>query len=191
MDGIFQYFNFATDKECEFLTKSAKEGTLGSTPNSYWDNMVLNPEDMPSLEAVDLMNNISLRQLEQLSKDFKITTPVYRDTMIIGVWEKGKYLAPHRDNQYLRGQEEIATPWRHYTATTYLNDDYEGGKIDLPDQNKQIKPKKGQVILFQAGEPHGVTKIRKGVRYTMLTWFTHVKEYDGVDARVEYCRTIF
>ena len=189
MSNIFEHCNFVTDEECDFLLKCAKESTPVNTNNQYFDDMVIYPQGMQSLEGVELMDDITTRMLETTCKNFEITQPMYRDAMILGVWVEGKYMAPHQDNQNLPGQEEYSTPWREYTAILYLNDDYEGGELLLPDKELRIKPKKAQLCAIEAGERHGVAAIKKGVRYTLITWFTSKEEKShALNQSIEYCR---
>ena len=83
------------------------------------------------------------------------------------VWNEGDKMLPHSDygafNEY---------PYREYASLIYLNDDYEGGSLIIPELKFKNKPKKGQLVAFQGGKYyHGVTEITKGTRYTCLCWF--------------------
>jgi len=51
-----------------------------------------------------------------------------------------------------------------------LNEDYVGGKFMLRDQ--EIKLKTGDILLFPSGivYPHGVEEIKKGIRYSFVSW---------------------
>lgn len=73
------------------------------------------------------------------------------------------------------------------TCTMYLNDDYRGGGIDFLVNNKLFyyKPKKGEVLVFPAGDPHylsdngelyshAVAKVHGAPKYFIRnhwTWF--------------------
>ncbi len=54
-----------------------------------------------------------------------------------------------------------------------LNDDYDGGIFNFPNQNIRLKVKKGEVIMFPPywTHPHSVTNVGEGqARYTINTW---------------------
>lgn len=57
------------------------------------------------------------------------------------------------------------------TSITYLNDNYEGGQTMFADGSR-FSPKQGRILVFdgQAYE-HGVTKVTKGIRYTLPCWY--------------------
>lgn len=55
-----------------------------------------------------------------------------------------KYMGPHTD----------IGPRSHISAVLYLNDNFEGGELDFPNQNVCIKPKAGSMIVFPSVEPY-------------------------------------
>tara|TARA_B100000287_G_scaffold331871_1_gene316786 strand:- start:88 stop:669 length:582 start_codon:yes stop_codon:yes gene_type:complete len=62
---------------------------------------------------------------------------------------------------------------RNMSVIIALNDDYEGGEFNFPNQNKKIKLKKYQAIAFPPywTHPHEVSAPKKGTfRYTINTW---------------------
>lgn len=64
-----------------------------------------------------------------------------------------------------------------YSAVIYLNDNYDGGEIEFPNQNFIYKPKKFSAIFFPGkGEEylHQVNKIIGNDRYTLL--FLHTPD---------------
>lgn len=86
------------------------------------------------------------------------------DQNIINIkkWNTGQKMGPHADGQ--DGNYGLA-----YTMVMYLNDDYEGGEINFPNHDVQIKPKAGSLVMFPAtGEfIHEVKPILSGTRYTV------------------------
>ncbi len=67
----------------------------------------------------------------------------------------------YKNNKYKYGL------WTHtripkYTAIIYLSSHFEGGEFCFID--KIIKPKRGDVIIFDAREVHKVNKLKSGVR---------------------------
>jgi hypothetical protein len=67
----------------------------------------------------------------------------------------------HKNDKYKYGL------WTHkkipkYTAVIYLTTDFEGGEFCFID--KIIKPKRGDVIIFDSKEVHKVNKLKSGIR---------------------------
>ena len=57
------------------------------------------------------------------------------------------------------------------TSITYLNDDYEGGQTMFED-GCRFSPKTGRLLVFDGQHyKHGVTKVTKGIRYTVPCWY--------------------
>ena len=66
------------------------------------------------------------------------------------------------------------TDKRTLSAIVSLNNDYEGGEIVFPIQNREIKLEKGQIILFPPywTHPHYTNDLKNDTfRYTINSWF--------------------
>lgn len=55
----------------------------------------------------------------------------------------------------------------HFSFVIHLNDEYEGGNFIMPSQDIAIKPEALSMILFKAGDAHGVDTVTEGDRYSM------------------------
>jgi predicted 2-oxoglutarate/Fe(II)-dependent dioxygenase YbiX len=62
---------------------------------------------------------------------------------------------------------------RQLTALLYLNDDFEGGELTLPQQGLEYNPRAGSLLLFPSGFcfPHSSRPVRRGTKYSCVTWF--------------------
>jgi predicted 2-oxoglutarate/Fe(II)-dependent dioxygenase YbiX len=80
----------------------------------------------------------------------------------------------HSVNAYEKEKENTSSKKRSLSAVFALNGDYEGGEFVFPVQNRKIKLKMGQVILFPPywTHPHYTNDLKNNTfRYTMNTWF--------------------
>lgn len=79
----------------------------------------------------------------------------------------------HSDNVYQPTRDGRREPTRVLSCVICLNDDYVGGELVFPCQNRKIKLKKGQVLLFPPywTHPHCSEKLEDNTfRYTINTW---------------------
>jgi hypothetical protein len=89
------------------------------------------------------------------------------DIVFLRYQEQGHY-KPHVDDA-----PEIP---RTLSMILLLNDDYEGGTLDIytPDQSEkiEIEKKKNRLICWPSNfmYPHGVTPVTKGTRYSIVSW---------------------
>jgi predicted 2-oxoglutarate/Fe(II)-dependent dioxygenase YbiX len=66
------------------------------------------------------------------------------------------------------------TTSRRLSALLYLNDDYEGGELNLPAHGIRIKPERGMLVMFPSCflYPHESIPITRGTKYVIVTWVT-------------------
>lgn len=84
----------------------------------------------------------------------------------LSLFEKGYEMHMHKDIY-----EDIEFT---HSVVMYLNDDFEGGNLVIPDLNFIHSPKKGDVVMFSPVETdHYVSMITSGKRYTAPFWFTN------------------
>ena len=94
-------------------------------------------------------------------------------------WVPGGFANPHSDNSDEHGVPN-AFEINKYVSILYLNDDYEGGELYFPEHGVEFKPKAMSLVLFPGGVEniHGVRKITKNQRYTMVSfWDFEESEY--------------
>lgn len=87
-------------------------------------------------------------------------------------WDVGGFAAPHSDNSDAEGTPN-AFEINKFVGILYLNDDYEGGELFFPEHNISFKPQACSYIVFPGGieNIHGVTEVKEGVRYTMVSFW--------------------
>lgn len=136
-----------------------------------------------SLEYIKFAREFSSKIINYCEKLYN--QPLVKDQPFLYiVHPKGTYIDPHTDilditdpnyeNDSFDSQiEKFPYLWSgHLSALVYLNDDYDGGELYFPELNFSVKPKSGMLITFPGNlhYVHGVSKITKGVRYTLSQW---------------------
>lgn len=53
-----------------------------------------------------------------------------------------------------------------------LNNDFDGGSLELLEHFQPIKIRVGEAVLFPAYHGHRVTPVKRGTRYVLLAWYT-------------------
>ena len=78
----------------------------------------------------------------------------------ISKYFEGAFMGPHTDSSPEPTVE-------HISSVLYLNDNYEGGEINFPNQDICIKPKAGSIVVFPSIPPfvHESKKIISGTKY--------------------------
>lgn len=78
-------------------------------------------------------------------------------------YEPGQHFGLHQDQSYFRadGAQSLLT------FMVYLNDDFEGGETEFPEQAQTIVPATGTALLFQHRLLHAGTRVNKGVKLVL------------------------
>jgi hypothetical protein len=86
-------------------------------------------------------------------------------------YEKGQYMVTHTDKY--PDSDSNTVSWPAVTFTINLNDDYQGGRLNLLEGDFLFGGKARQGIIFPANfmYPHGVEKVTSGTRYALAGWF--------------------
>jgi hypothetical protein len=114
------------------------------------------------------------------------------------VHPEGSFLEPHTDiidyeqkeiydvgNLLIEQEKHWPFLWSgHVSVIIYLNNDYDGGILYFPDQNVEIKPEPGLMVIFPGNLHflHGVTKTSGNPRYTVSLWtrFSDFKNEENI-----------
>ena len=84
-------------------------------------------------------------------------------------YQPGQRFGLHVDN--IAGHKSWGA--RQLSAVCFLNDNYEGGRLEFPRQQRTIEPKAGSLVLFPSNFcfPHEAHVVTRGVKYTAVSWF--------------------
>lgn len=80
-------------------------------------------------------------------------------------YKQGDYYHWHVDSS------NTIYPNRHYSVVIQLNDDYEGGQLEIKNYEMNNKPQKtGTLFMFPSTTLHRVTPVTYGSRYSLVNW---------------------
>eukprot|EP00397_Hematodinium_sp_SG-2012_P040019 GEMP01043789.1.p1 GENE.GEMP01043789.1~~GEMP01043789.1.p1 ORF type:complete len:279 (+),score=70.74 GEMP01043789.1:123-959(+) len=146
-------------------------GTPGYRPNVTATTLYCTPPW--AIPAQQRARTLIQRKIED---HFNLLMETCVETSVLVNWFPNAYIGRHVDNgqKYLRD--------RHYTATVWLNDDFDGGEFYFERQTDksvgedteevEVPFKAGDAVFFPADVPHGVRMVRSGVRQSLIVWFT-------------------
>ena len=85
-------------------------------------------------------------------------------------YPKGAFYEWHTDNDV---DMRLQPPVRKISMTLLLSDenDFEGGDLEMIDDKKRPKMKRGHAIFFASFVRHRVTPVKKGNRKSLVMWF--------------------
>jgi len=83
-------------------------------------------------------------------------------------WTEGAFASFHSDNTDEHGNP-TAFIRSKFAAFLYLNEDFEGGKLNWKNYDITVTPKVGMLAAFDGGfgNEHEVTTVKSGTRYTI------------------------
>ncbi len=171
--------NFLTPAECGLLTETAAaladKQHVESIKDDFWKGRVLYFPDILSARpgAAALMRDVQRRVTERPRDFYRLTMPIFADTVQLVRWRTGMHMPVHADRA-LPGGEPHNTPFRDFASVIYLNDAYEGGELYFPRLDLTVKPAMGMLLAFTGGwhHQHGVMKVTSGERLTMPAFYT-------------------
>ena len=95
-------------------------------------------------------------------KHLKITAGEH---LRVGRYGKGGHYKVHTD---------AGSNNRVLSAILYLNGDYEGGQLEFPNHDIEVKPEAGMLVLFPSNFlfAHGAKPVTEGRKFIALGWFS-------------------
>ena len=160
--------NLLNEKECQYIISLIKDGKISVFQDS---------KSARVLEESVEVNQILRKYSDILTKAHKeengFYPEVYTTQAYLTAWVEGGYAGPHIDNPR-HGEGFI-----QFSSIIYLNEDFDGGEIEFPNQKFKYKAKSGSAVIFpSAGTEylHKVNKINSGIRYTIAMWHSSRKD---------------
>ena len=86
----------------------------------------------------------------------------------IAKYQVGEFHNWHQDGLGPLRKGEPQT--RKITMSLQLNDDYEGGELEL-FPHEPMKFTRGTMVFFPSFQPHQVHPVTKGTRYSLVVWY--------------------
>lgn len=99
-------------------------------------------------------------------------------------YDTGDFFRPHFDSAGYDPRQPPRIVSRRVALVVFLNDSFRGGNLHLyclsetptwRDFCFRVEPETGLAVAFRADVVHEVTRVRSGVRYSLVTWFTSPK----------------
>ena len=136
-------------REDNFLQKDYCDHLINifknNTSSAYRDTFIFKYEDLNVVYKVS-----------KIFTNYNLKTP---DNMEIVEWPTNSKMDPHHD------------VGDSFAFIIYLNDNFDGGETVI--DGVSIRPKIGRLVLFSNGiYKHEVKKVNKGIRYTLIAWYT-------------------
>lgn len=134
---------------------SNDEYIFGQKKDTVLENIQSSSKQVQST-LLSLRNAIDYVESEYLKhKDRKIGSYA---PICINKYFTGKGMGPHTDGYDGAEYNPVMS------AVLYINDDYQGGSLDFPNQGLSIKPEAGSVLMFPSTQPfvHDPTEIKSG-----------------------------
>lgn len=80
-------------------------------------------------------------------------------------YEVGQHFGLHEDQSYFGPDDEVSL----LTLLVYLNEGFEGGETEFPEQGRTIVPRTGAALLFQHRVLHAGNRVSAGTKYVLRT----------------------
>jgi hypothetical protein len=126
--------------------------------------------DGMAYEILTIFNDIYCKRLASF---YNVDFEWYERPQILRYPAGGKY-NQHADADHWVADEDkwVRVQDRDYSVLLYLNDEYEGGEIQLINQDYTVKPKPGMLLAFPADYRflHAALPTTSGIRYVIVSW---------------------
>jgi hypothetical protein len=170
--------DFLSPEDCEYFKNRILEKADHDDPKPNFRGMGLFAKetlDIGHYPYPDDPDMKLMRIVEKVQDYYESTYEMYGEfvfSRIFGnIMDTGAFLPSHRDEDP-NPDGEFDGKKRSHVCSILLNDDYEGGELIFDDQDTQVKPKPGSLVLFPGYYvSHGVNEITSGSRVNLLVFF--------------------
>lgn len=123
---------------------SSNEYVFGQKKDFLYSNITTSSED-----TAHIFNSIhsSIATAQQIYTEKTGVKLKGHQPMCINKYFTGKMMGPHVDGD----EGSDSNPF--ISAVLYINDDYEGGELEFPNQEIKIKPSAGSIVMFPSTQP--------------------------------------
>jgi PKHD-type hydroxylase len=177
VDNIHIFENFLTVEECDFiLNKCKKELTLSDAEVYDGDSKItsIKKTRKSSTGWITDLGFLNKRLTKKLRETFNINGMEVTGLGLFQFTEykEGEYFDWHTDSTAIIYKD------RFTSIVIQLNDTYEGGVLEIKNNNGvlvPIKNKIGTLYIFNSRLLHRVTPVLSGVRYSLVNWISLVR----------------
>lgn len=174
-DDIYLIENLILNKHCDIIRENLdKYATVEEKVFNELTNVKSYVSEDPHLIVSRTMSNEIIKPLMSKIK----TILEYKYYILVEGYQKIELRKIYGDTKFhiddVHQKKNDFSSVRQIACIICLNDDYDGGELVFPCQNRRIKLKKGQILLFPPywTHPHYSEKLENGTfRYTLNTWF--------------------
>lgn len=155
---------------------------FGELGPDYWQGRTIYLSKIKNQEIIQILKDHKNFMIETFIQLCDIKKPIYIDSLHLVRWTEGYELRPHADAEESNGKQH-PFPWRDFGTVTFLNENFEGGLLHYPNKNGLTVPAKQGYTAIHTGSLdclHGVTKVTKGVRYTIASFLTYDKNHEYI-----------
>jgi predicted 2-oxoglutarate/Fe(II)-dependent dioxygenase YbiX len=163
--------NFLSTEECDNILNKCKEELILS------EAQVANGDyksRKSSVGWIDELNGVNNRLTNLLKTTYNISG---MEVTGLGPFQFTEYKVGEYFDWHSDRSGEIYRD-RFVSTVILLNDNYEGGILEIRDINDNLIPaikKMGNLYVFDSGLRHRVTPVEVGTRYSLVNWISLVK----------------
>ena len=151
-------------EEFEFPAYNTPEPDHNYHIKGYRSHVIIEPEHG---EIFKLIHKAHMRIMPKIYEDYPETLPTDIYDKYSGYW-----LCKYPEGGYISKHADIDADAGSVTISYNINDDYEGGELELQfgKFNEVLKPEAGTGIIFPSWMPHRVKPVTKGKRISLVAW---------------------
>ena len=175
---ILEVPNAASHKECLEIIDTISndhvwEATVGADHERKLDTEIRKASVVASKDPA-LIRKMFERLIRQyVQPHFGVIISAYSFPQFLKYTTDGKY-EPHVDGHTRLDGKDLKFHDRDITVLLYLNEDFTGGTLGLPNHARVVHPREGSLVSFPAGPHflHSANPVKSGYRYALVSWMT-------------------